>query len=141
MRPGKTVRVNATGEKYYLLSDCSKDGTVKAVRSKDKRLYALIKEWLVINPNRADQSFADEYEKELDIESLTPANEVIFITPFARLPFVVPDLGYVRVNGEVRQVNWIDETHFKWVDQPDVFTAQQFLEMMEDECWSIEKVG
>ena len=132
MRLGKKIKT-AAGEEFKLLVDMdeSKD-TVLAVPMEHLRRYELLQTWSRNHVGVTDEQKMEMkgYEVELPIDAVEPANKVRFITPDYMTLFMVPDLSYVRVNGEPRQVVYLDETHFHFA-KSGCFHICEFAELCE----------
>ena len=83
----------------------------------------------------------ESYEVQLVIAELQPADTVRFITSCYDELFRVPDLGFVRVNGEKRKVRYCDDYHFGFVE-PDRGTYHicEFAELCERNGHIVEKI-
>lgn len=120
MRYGKKVAYR--NKNYYLVEDMieSTDGYVSAVLESDYSTYDLHRAWI---RNRVNPENAEAYEAvvqfltaRIPCKKVKPMNEIRFITSEYQERFRVKDFGYVWVNGKKRQVCYVDDYHFRFLD-------------------------
>ena len=143
MIQGKTVESSWTGEVYKLVEDMKgAKGTVKAVALNVWGRYTMLTAW-VTNWDR-DAAFRARfgsdiekcraerlnYEVELKISDVVPHDKVRFVTSTGKTLFEARDLSWVKVDGRMQQVVYIDDYHFK-LGRGDVFHIYQFAEICE----------
>lgn len=133
MRCGKTVESSWTGEVYKLIEDADvKNPVVKAVNVKNWKRYKLLKAWggnqVGLTDHQRDEMHG--YEEMLKLSDVRPNDMIRFVTARGTLKFEAKDLSRVRVNGELRQVVYMDPYHFAFV-RGDVFHIFEFAEMCE----------
>lgn len=148
MRYGKLVESDWTGETYKLLDDMDEDKEfVKAVNTSDLRRYELLTAW-VRNWDSDSSGFRKRFEEngedieavraereslitELKCDNVSTADKVRFITPNYENRFEVKNLGKVLVNGKVKQVYYIDEYHFGFIENGCIYHICKFAERAE----------
>ena len=120
MRYGKQVKTVPDGETFKLIEDmdANKD-TVRAVPMCNLSRYELLQAWSKnrVGVTEEERNEMQGYESELPIDGIVPNNVVRFITSGYNTLFEVPDLSFVKVNGELRQVVYIDDYHFSFAGE------------------------
>jgi hypothetical protein len=151
MKWGKLVK-NTSNETFKLVEDMNNNSEiVKAVSMDNLQRYELLKAWIrnweqnIIGfRNRFTENIEDckieskNYEVELRITELEPANKVRFITPNYEELFTITDLDYILVNGELRRVIYLDEYHFQF-EKGNVYHICQWAELCEKNKIEISK--
>ncbi|MCC8045823.1 MAG: hypothetical protein LIP12_10040 [Clostridiales bacterium] len=146
---GKTIKCSWTEDEYRLMENAdTDDGTVKAVNVENLQRYNLLTAWLSNGVSeKEDRLEADREERESLFETLklsdcVPADKIRFITPQYETLFEVPDLGRVKVNGEIRRVNWVDDFHFEFIEPrySGCYHICEFAEIAKMNGLKIEKI-
>ena len=148
MRYGKLVESDWTGETFKLLDDMDENMEfIKAVNTSNLRRFDLLSAW-VRNWDSDSNGFRKRFEEngqdieavraereslitEVRCDDVSTADKVRFITPNYENRFEVKNLGKVLVNGKVRQVYFIDECHFGFVENGCIYHICEFAELAE----------
>lgn len=124
--------VDLDGIRYVLLEDYTGQTEIRAVRNDRKREYDLRMAWIRNN-------VGDPVEHRMAIASMTtllpthrmvPSDKVRFVTSRYNDLFYAPNFGIVKVDGEPRQVYFVDDYHFGFVGG-SVFHICEYAEMRE----------
>lgn len=125
LRYMKKFLVAGENEIYYqaLEEHDYADGNILLVRMSDFRNYELYRTW---KRNGVLERESEEKQKKIltelasfvkpyPMDIVTSADRIHFIDPHYNDKFVIPNFGFVNVNGEKRQVFYMDECHFGFV--------------------------
>lgn len=82
------------------------------------------------------------YEVNVPIEEMEPADEIKFVTPRYELKFVVRNGGFIRIDGDLYRVVYIDPAHFYVVGKSmNYWHVFQFADRMAMSYTTVEKVS
>lgn len=158
MRYGNTVAHDKTGVVYKLLDDMDENMEfVKAVNTSNLKRYDLLSAW-VRNWDSDSSGFRKRFEEngedieavraereslitEVKCDDVSTADKVRFITPNYETLFEVKNLGKVLLNGKVRQVFFIDECHFGFVENGNIYHICEFAELAEKHNAKVEPLA
>lgn len=152
MRLGKHVKEIKSGKVFLLISDMTLDGNVTGVDTENAERYRLLVAWSrnwennvpgfrerFSSSNDPESCYgsiekcaeeAKQMERTLMAEEIEPANKVQFRSTSCRPKFEVRDLGNVLVNGEARQVVYLDDYHFMFMNG-GCYHIDEFAEICE----------
>jgi len=126
MKWGKLVKNVATGKIYKLVEDMNGEkDDVRVVSMNNLDRYNLLHAW-VRNWEQNSMGFRESftgniedckvevqgYEEYVNITDIEPHNTIRFITSNYQDKFRVKDLSDILMDGNVRKVVYLDETHF-----------------------------
>ena len=80
----------------------------------------------------------EAYVSKYSLDEVESADRIRFIDLQYKTAFTVPNFGYIVVNGERRQVYFIDEYHFGFTGG-DVYHIRQWAELCEKKPYLLYK--
>lgn len=134
----KKVVVKGKSYRQAHLHNDYKDGYIFLVEAELFAEYETLNAWkrngvmAKMSPDGREEALArlEAYVSKYSLDEVESADRIRFIDLQYKTAFTVPNFGYIVVNGERRQVYFIDEYHFGFAGG-DVYHIRQWAELCE----------
>lgn len=125
--------VTYSGEEYTLLDEYDGRETLKAVKKTDCDEYTTRRAWLQnhVGSEAENRQVMESLEFLLPADEIVPSDKVRFITSKYETLFEVMNFGFIRENGKIKQVYFMDPYHFAFVDSGVCWHICQYAEACE----------